>query len=79
MTHPEWLVVSAVRYALSRNSYPVDECCKWVADHWAELDEGTRHVVRLDLERALAEGSLAYRVYGRWQALALLIGRTEAK
>ena len=49
------LCVYAVRYTLGRASYAPSEVCEILREHWAELDDNTRAVIRKDIERRLRE------------------------
>lgn len=76
-TADEFLVVSAVRYARGSATYIVEQTCRWVIEHWAELSENTRAViardVRLEVELRREEGehqsTLARIDNPSWEAL----------
>lgn len=58
--HDEFVVVSAVRYAMGRATYIVEMTCEWVINHWDALSDNTRAViardVRLEVGLRRAEG-----------------------
>lgn len=43
------MVISALRYALGRQSYVPEATRTWIARYWDDLDEGTQHNVIMDV------------------------------
>ena len=48
---PDWLVIDAVRYAIGRMTYQVDDTTSWLVEVWDRLPEPVQRQVRCDLER----------------------------
>ena len=42
------IIISALRYALSRHTYIVDETCEWIEEHLHLLDDRTLNVMIRD-------------------------------
>lgn len=51
-------VVSAVRYALGRMTYVVEETADWVIANWAMLPERVKYVIQRDVERVFVEDAI---------------------
>lgn len=49
---PEFMVISAFRYALGRTTYVVEECCDWLCYNWSGLAEGVQNIIKKELEAA---------------------------
>lgn len=47
------MVTAAFRYCLSRKTYIVADCVKWIIDNWNEFDGRTKKIIELDIEREL--------------------------
>jgi len=47
---PDWMVIDAIRYALGRRSYQVNETCTWLMSNWYKLSQATRNIIRRDIE-----------------------------
>lgn len=50
----EQMLISAVRYALGRQSYIVKDTCDFVRLHRFELSENCRRIIIRDIDEALA-------------------------
>lgn len=49
---PDWLIINATRYALSRQTYIVADTTDWLLEHWEKLPGRARATIRNDLEEA---------------------------
>ena len=47
---PDWVIVSAVRYAQGRNTYIVKDTCDLVKDVWQDINPVDKEVILKDLE-----------------------------
>lgn len=47
---PDWVIVSAVRYAQGRNTYIVKDTCDLVKDVWQDINPADQGVILKDLE-----------------------------
>lgn len=47
---PDWVIVSAVRYAQGRNTYIVKDTCDLVKDVWKDINPTDQEVILKDLE-----------------------------
>lgn len=47
---PDFLVVDAVRYALGRMTYQVEETTRWVVSMWERFPRPLRNQIRKDVE-----------------------------
>lgn len=45
----DWVLISAVRYALGRQTYIVSMTCSYVRDVWESLGDNTRYVISKDV------------------------------
>lgn len=49
------IILSAVRYAMGRQTYIVSVTCDWVRHHWNIIDDRTRELIKRDINEAIAE------------------------
>jgi len=52
---PGWMIVSAVRYAIRRETYIAKETQDWLMDNLRWLDHDTRGRIMIDIERDLLD------------------------
>lgn len=67
ITVDEGLLVSALRYALGRNTYAVDETAKAIVANWKVLSIGIQHVILRDIHEAVRSSNLPQ--VAEWRAL----------
>lgn len=53
---PDFIVLSAVRYALGRATYIVEETVRWLETNWSRLNSTTQVLIQRDVQRGLDEG-----------------------
>ena len=56
---PDWFIISAVRYALGRQTYIIADTTDWLLLHWEELPGRARATVRADVEEAFGRDDRA--------------------
>ena len=88
VTVPEWVVLAALRYALPRRSYVVQDTIEVLRERWDDLSPKARRLVRLELEDELnyleslpesAKRERASEIY-RWRTfLTEVTAREEAR
>lgn len=49
----DFIAVSAVRYAMGRQTYIVDETCQWLRAVWPTLDPMARELIARDVTEAI--------------------------
>ena len=54
-----FIAVSAVRYALGRMTYVVEETADWVIANWDMLPLDSKNIIRRDIEKAFEKDELA--------------------
>ena len=50
---PDWIVISASRYALGRRSYIVGMTVDYLLSHWERLEKNTKTVILRDIDEYL--------------------------
>lgn len=66
----EWLIISAVRYALGRMTYVVGMTVDEAIRVWPHLHDGTKIVIEKDVRAAVADGVLGMECDAAdWQRL----------
>lgn len=67
---PQWVILSAVRYALGRHSYVVSDTVTLVRSLWHELDDLTKRIVVKDINEELTrEGKYSNIDSDLWRKL----------
>ena len=56
VTVPDWVISSAVRYALDRSSYVVTDTINLVREKWVELSPETHKVIIRDVQEKFTDG-----------------------
>ena len=49
ITAPDFVVLSAFRYALGRKTYIVRDTTVWLTENWYDISDGTRGLIKKEL------------------------------
>lgn len=60
----DFIAVSAVRYAIGRQTYIVDETCRWLRDAWPVLNPKAQSLIRRDITEAIERDNRVRETYG---------------
>lgn len=63
------MVIAAVRYCTGRSTYIVGDCADWLIRLWPSLPEGTRTVIRRDIDEAFARDDADRAAGSEYKAL----------
>jgi hypothetical protein len=49
------MAMATVRYCLGRMTYIVSDCADWLIEHWENIAENTREIIKRDIEEAFEQ------------------------
>ena len=77
MTPPDWMIINAVRYALTHTTYEEGQATAWLVENWDELNGVVKSQLRNDIESELRRDDAAMQEGGFRRSVAMKIDRRE--
>jgi len=77
ITAPDFVVLSAFRYALGRSTYIVEDTVIWLMENWYDISEETQALIWKELKKAFEEDTEHRRFPGGNHPLGMDMDRAQ--